>query len=678
MIPYYFEEVDTSEQYFLDDADEVGLILPAGSYFIKFKNPQNYILNFGQAAGIVTVSNKELTVSGTNGGEAYEILYGETISSQVLDALVVISGLDEVEIGNVFPDGIIPYFLEEKLEDAEEEANTFELGDQISTGDYYVRINMPESNYKISYVDPLIVRVTKKELIFTADSFSSVYGIQIQEDDIQKFEGEGQVFQGFAYADDEGDLFDEGIPYVFVALGDEGETEIAIGNRLNVGFYNIRIDSGTLEDLQNYTVFYQDQGEQENNGLEITKATLNVCIDEVELRDGELLFPEDIDSDITGYLFDDTQENVFPDGMITYLVELDSKELLEVTDAGLLLGEGSYTLAIKDDDIINYRIELGTSCSGSGTVQVTPCGDATTLDFSNFTIAGSGYRFTNVAPGSGLNLDALVTIPSQVNVRSFTIDQNNFPTGSDERKQFRPSASFTISTAIPEPYLEFRITLVNAGTTNAATHIGKLITGVLDVDGVSAYQEYVEINLPSQYTVDGATQLGVFENTGQGLLRIDGYNDSYTANLIGEPRVNVEVVYEDVSSLIYRIGAKGHTGHTASRQYGIQFSCLQNFSNPQTTEVQFSSALTARSAFINEGVVFPNPFQDMLYLQPEVKAAGTIEVLDMTGRSRMEFSIDQKTPRPIQIDLSSLPSNAYYIVRISTGGISEVYHVFKE
>ncbi len=686
VIPYYFEDVDTLDQYFIDDTDEAGLSLPAGSYFIKINNPQNYILDFGEAIGILTVSNKELTVSGNNDGEPYEIVYGETVSSVVLDALVIISGLDEEEIGNVFPDGIIPYFLEEKLENPEEEANTFELGDPISAGDYYVRINMPESNYEIIYDDPLIVRVNKKELTFNADSFESEYGVAITGEDIRKFdnpsESNVEVLQGFAYEDDESDLFDEVIPYVFVAFEDEGETEIPLDGRLSVRFYNIRIDSGVVEELQNYTIFYEDEGEEEeNNSLEITKATLNVCIDDVEIRDGERLFPDDIVSQITGYVFDDTRENVFPGGILTYLVELDNKDLLEVTEDGLLLGEGTYTIKIKDDELVNYLVQDGETCSGEGTVEVTQCGDATLLDFSNYTQQGTVYRFTNVAPGSDLNLDALVTIQTLVNVQSFTVDQNNFPAGSDDRKQFRPLASFNITTTVPEPYLEFRIELVNAGTNTLANNVTNLIAGVLDIDGQTNFQEYVEVSLPLEYTVDGATQIQAIEDTDQGLLRVNGYNDSYTDAFNGAPRVNVEVVYESVSSLIYRVGTKTNgTGHVnvPTRQYGIQFSCLDNFTNPQTTEAIFGGAFTSSTAPNNEGVVFPNPFRDILYLQPEVTAAGTIEVLDMTGNARIAFSIDQETPQPIEIDMSTLPGNAYYFVRITTNGLSEVYTVFKE
>lgn len=687
VILYYFEDISTSDKYFISEADEEGLILPAGSYFIKISDPQNYLLNFGEDVGILEVKNKVLTVSGNFDGD-FAVEYGDEIFPDTIDPFVTIFmtvddelvELGEEELLEIFPDGVIPYYLiDEESEDITE--NRIFLNDEepplLPAGRYIVKISMPESNYTLVYEDPLVVRVDKKELTFNADSFQSVYGVEITEEDVKKFDDPSEsnvpVLSGFAYEEDVTTIFPDGIPYIFVPF--EGGTEIPLDGRLIVGFYNIRIDGEAVAELQDYTIFYQD--EEETNSLEITKATLNACIANVELRDGERLFPEDIDSEITGYLLEDTQANVFPGGIITYLVELENNDLLEVTEEGLLLGEGTYTIKIKDDALVNYVVVDGLTCSSDGRLDVTQCGDATVLDFSNFTIEEGGYRFTNVAP----NLEALVTVQTQVNVQSFTVDENDFPAGSDDRKQFRPTASFNITTVVPEPYLEFRIELVNAGTNSPTTDVEKLIAGVLDVDGQSGFQEYVDVSLPLEYTIDGATQIQVIENPDQGLLRINGYNDSYTDAFNGAPRVNVEVVYESVSSIIYRVGAKTNgTGNVnvPTRQYGIQFSCLNNFTNPQTSEVIFGGAFASRAAPENEGVVFPNPFRDILYLQPEVTAAGTIEVLDMTGNTRKVLSIDHETPLPIEIDMSTLPGNTYYFVRITSSGLSEVYTVFKE
>ncbi len=196
-----------------------------------------------------------------------------------------------------------------------------------------------------------------------------------------------------------------------------------------------------------------------------------------------------------------------------------------------------------------------------------------------------------------------------------------------------------------------------------------MISGVLDVDGTTQYQEYVEVNLPSEYTVDGATQIQVFENPDQGLLRINGYNNSYTATFNGAPRVNVEVVYENVSSLIYRVGAKGNLGNGPSRQYGIQFACLTNFNSPvKTTVVDFGS-LMAATAPENECVVYNNPVgpvngYDLILLPKEgVSGAASVTFTKIGSIQSVTFNEDDlgfaSEDQPITINMG--PFEAWII-----------------
>ncbi|MGB5369448.1 MAG: hypothetical protein WBN18_03385, partial [Flavobacteriaceae bacterium] len=651
VIPYYFEDIFTNEEYYISEAGEDGLILPAGEYFIKIEDPQNYELDFGEGIGILRVINRVYTVSGNfdgdytvefgdfvfpedispfvkiyktieddvleeldegeleelfpsgiqyylvdetldgtegevryflndseppllpyvgrfivkislpdepnfelvydnplivevvnkvlivnsdyfeNDGGPFGIDYGQTISTAdwqtFLDENIIIEGNNDevVDILNIFPDGVPYYLVDVDLEGTEAEVR-YSLGDindedylELPAGLYVVRVEMPESNYDIEYGDFLLrVNVRKIELTFNADSFDLEYGEEVFEEDIQKFNNPTEslisVFQGFAYEDNEFDLFDEAIPYVFELIGGEGE--IPLGDRLVVGDYLIRIESGAAEDLQNYEITYDDGEEGENNVLTITKAELSACIDpEIpEIRAGDLITPAFLDDYfiINGYLYDDNQNNVFPGGVITYVLVEAGDETIIPTE-GITLGEGIYTIRIfgdEDDEIDNYLDNYtvsGLACKS--TIEVSKCGDAVILDFSNYVVEEDGYRYDNVAPGSGRDLDAVVTVQSQFNVGSFTIDQNTFPVGSDDRKQFRPSASFNITSAFPEPYLEFRIELVDGTTGLPATDVGNLIANVLDVDGESAFQEYAEVTLPLEYTVDGATQIGV-------------------------------------------------------------------------------------------------------------------------------------------------------------------------
>ncbi|MGB5645600.1 MAG: hypothetical protein WBM55_00665, partial [Muriicola sp.] len=769
-IPYYFEDVTNADNTYLINDDTV--TIPAGSYSVKISDPQNYTAVL-DVIGILTVNNKELIVSGNTDGEPYEIVYGGELTPEILEPLIAISGLADEVITDIFQDGIIPYFLEE----VSEEPQVFSLEDQINAGQYVVRITMPESNYSLVYEDPLVIRIVKKELTFNADSFEKVYGIPITSEDINKFDnpsesaipvlqgfeyedtagdifgeeipyvfipsdseqefplgdalvagdyqirietevvnqltnytifyedgegennsleitkadltfnadyiekeygeeitasdilkdgGESQVLQGFAYGENPGDLFGASIPYVLVPEGEEGETEIPFGSCLDVGFYNIRIANEAVEQLANYTVLYQD-GEGANNKLAITKADLFVCIGDVEIREGDLLTQDMINATIS-YLCEDDESIFLPNG-ITYVVveEIDGKpEETIIPSGGLVLGEGIYTIKIQEVELTNYSIADGEACSSSGQVNVSACGDALALDFSNYTFDAlfGKYRFANVATG----LDALVTLQTRGTVRDFVIDDNNFHQGSEDRKQLRPLVSFTITEAVPEPYLEYSIELVNSGTNTPANITADLIAGVLDVDGTGAYQEYVEINLPQQYTLEGGTspsQVEVVENPTQGILRVNGFNNSYTSTFNGEPRVNVEVSYEGRSSLIYRVGARGHTGQVSTRQFGVQFSCLTNFSSPVKMSVEDSGNPMQTTAYESECVIYNNPIGAAnnyilnLERKEDVTGAATIKLTNMETmqHSVFEFSATDS----IEIDMALLDSGLYIV-----------------
>ncbi len=147
---------------------------------------------------------------------------------------------------------------------------------------------MPESNYSLVYEDPLVIRIVKKELTFNADSFEKVYGIPITSEDINKFDNPSEsatpVLQGFEYEDTAGDIFGEEIPYVFIPS--DSEQEFPLRDALVAGNYQIRIETQVVNQLTNYTIFYED-GQGENNSLEITKAELTFNADYIEKEYGE-------------------------------------------------------------------------------------------------------------------------------------------------------------------------------------------------------------------------------------------------------------------------------------------------------------------------------------------------------------------------------------------------------
>ncbi len=211
------------------------------------------------------------------------------------------------------------------------------------------------------------------------------------------------------------------------------------------------------------------------------------------------------------------------------------------------------------------------------------CETIPNLDFSNTPTLDSGvegeegavYRF----PGVTANLDALVTVSSIVSARIDVIDQN-----SVDPEFFKPEIEFTTTDDIRNPYVDLRISLVATGTEDPVA-LDELIANFIDVDGNPQYQEFNRFDTPASFTVESPKDITV-ENTGGGLL-ITGGQVEYIGISNVNPQVNVAVEFVNISSFVFRFGIRTDRTNNFTtpipRQSGIQFSCLENFENPQTT-----------------------------------------------------------------------------------------------
>ncbi|MBT8236612.1 MAG: MSCRAMM family adhesin SdrC, partial [Bacteroidia bacterium] len=188
---------------------------------------------------------------------------------------------------------------------------------------------------------------------------------------------------------------------------------------------------------------------------------------------------------------------------------------------------------------------------------------------------GAVYRIPDITDG----LDALITIEENMNGVIATLDQN-----AVDPEFFKPEITFTISPEIRRPYVDLRITLVEKGTNNPV-ELEELIANFIDIDGNTVLQEYNRFDTPASYTVNDPNEIQV-RNTGGGLL-INGGMIEYEQIFNTHPTVNVAVEFVNISTFVFRFGilTSRNVNVTTSvpRQSGIQFSCLDNFTNPITT-----------------------------------------------------------------------------------------------
>lgn len=210
------------------------------------------------------------------------------------------------------------------------------------------------------------------------------------------------------------------------------------------------------------------------------------------------------------------------------------------------------------------------------------CETVPNLNFSNAPTLESGegfnegavYRFSNITA----ELDALVTIDEVINGEIATLDQN-----AVDPEFFKPEITFTTTDDVRRPYVDLRISLVNTGTETPAV-LSELIANFIDVDGNEQYQEYNRFDTPASYTFDNPTDVGI--NVTAGGLLINGGKREFDGISNVNPTVNVAVEFVNISTFVFRFGIQTQTDDnfttSVPRQSGIQFSCLDNFVDPQT------------------------------------------------------------------------------------------------
>ncbi len=262
---------------------------------------------------------------------------------------------------------------------------------------------------------------------------------------------------------------------------------------------------------------------------------------------------------------------------------------------------------------------------------------------------GAVYRFANVTE----SLDALVTIVSVVNGEIVSLDQNTV-----DPEFFKPEIVFTTTDDIRRPYVDLRLSLVSSGTQDPAV-LNRLIANFIDVDGNAQYQEFNRFDTPQSYTFEEETEVGI--NVTSGGLLINGGTQEYDGIFNTHPTVNVAVQFANISSFTFRFGIQTETLSNFTtpvpRQSGIQFSCLDNFVNPQT--VTFNSDVDSDTDGYPDRVDIDS---DNDGIPDNVEAQTTAEYLSPSGSDIDSDGLDDAYDtteneglNPVNTDTADLP-----------------------
>ena len=297
----------------------------------------------------------------------------------------------------------------------------------------------------------------------------------------------------------------------------------------------------------------------------------------------------DIDSDNDGIL-----DNIEAQQVSNFIPpsgnDVDGNGLDDAYEVTPGSGEGLNPLDTDSDTVEDYvdidsdnDVILDQTEASSIRTDEFDCDTVPNLDFSNNPILESGesnqvgaiYRITNVFE----NLDALITVEEIVNGEISTLDQN-----STDPEFFKPEIVFEFTDDVRRPFVDLRITIVESNTNNEVA-LEELVANFLDVDGNNAFQEFNRFDRPVSFTVDNPSLVNV--NATAGALLINGGSTEFIDITNENPSVNVSVEFADISSFVFRFGVQTGTSDNFStviaRQSGIQFSCLDNFLDPQTT-----------------------------------------------------------------------------------------------
>ncbi|WP_204344970.1 hypothetical protein, partial [Psychroserpens algicola] len=245
---------------------------------------------------------------------------------------------------------------------------------------------------------------------------------------------------------------------------------------------------------------------------------------------------------------------------------------------------------------------------------IPSCVNVPVLSFNNYQeesgdndnttfLEGEVFRFSDVST----NIDALLTIVETFNTTIPVLDDN-----SSGPNALKPRTAFSLTNIGDRAYTEYRIDFVDA-TTGDPVSLPEFYTNFNDIDGGSNYGEVNWTQFTSSYTVNDPTDLTITEE-GSWIVATAGTTE-YDGVTSVNPQSNITTRNTNSSSYRFRLGVVARRANVSGsgRQHNIEFTCISNYTNPETTtdeitiecsELEPAETLTATDECGNATVTF--------------------------------------------------------------------------
>nr|WP_321231209.1 gliding motility-associated C-terminal domain-containing protein [uncultured Psychroserpens sp.] len=241
-----------------------------------------------------------------------------------------------------------------------------------------------------------------------------------------------------------------------------------------------------------------------------------------------------------------------------------------------------------DDDDDNDGL-LDTDENGSITNTPPACGSESSLNFSSIPTEESGdgnsatflqgevFRIASVLP----NVDAIVTIQNIQNCTIGALDDNTGNTAS-----FTPLTDYQNLLIGDVAYVEYNFSFVSS-IDGTPSQIAEFFVNFNDIDGNTSLQEKNWTQYPQSYTAENPTTL-TFNDEGGWFIATSG-TINFTGSTNAVPEVNFSGRFVNLSSFNFRVGAQITETPIVftQRRSNLEFSCISNYNNPETTELDY-------------------------------------------------------------------------------------------